>query len=389
MRDPADLLKPAADPPDLAADAGPDDAALPPGSDVEVPLPAPIDTGRRYDLQTYLAAVAADPYRYDFYQVMRRIEALTPQQPRLGCGFKPADEAIRLAQQVSMSFAPAPIGALLPAKRGGAPRLEQRFFGMLGPNGPLPLHLTDFTRERLLHAGDETLARFLDVLTHRFLLLFFRAWSQGRPTSSLDRPQQDRFATYVGALVGVAEPAARARDAVEDHAKLYYAGLLNAQTKREDGLVALLAGYFRLPVAIESFVGHWMPLPPQDRTRLQPKPVALRGAMAGNRLGHGAILGPRVWDRQHKIRVRLGPLSWQQFEMFLPGGMALPKLVALLRLYLNRELEWDAQLLLRADQVPKIGLGRAGRLGYSTWLGAWRRPLPACDLVLDAEALAR
>jgi type VI secretion system protein ImpH len=258
---------------------------------------------------------------------------------------------------------------------------------MLGPNGALPLHLTDFVRERLLHAGDETMARFLDVLTHRFLLLFYRAWSQGRPTANLDRPKQDRFATYVGALVGIAEPATRARDAVEDHAKLYYAGLLNAQVKREDGLVALLTGYFGLPVAVESFVGHWMPLPVEDRTRLQPRPVALRGAMAGNRLGNGAMLGPRVWDRQHKIRIGLGPLTLRQFETFLPGGGALPKLVALMRLYLDRELEWDAQLVLRADEVPRIGLGRAGRLGYSSWLGRWERPVPARDLVLDAEAV--
>ena len=65
-----------------------------------------------------------------------------------------------------------------------------RLFGLLGPNGPLPLHLTEYARERLRHAGDPTLSRFLDIFHHRFLALFYRAWAQAQPHVNRDRPER-------------------------------------------------------------------------------------------------------------------------------------------------------------------------------------------------------
>ena len=55
-----------------------------------------------------------------------------------------------------------------------------------------------------------------------------------------------------------------------------------------------------MPVQIEEFVG---PLDARcalgERTRL---------GREGAPLGAGAVLGGRVWDRQHKFRIHLGPL---------------------------------------------------------------------------------
>lgn len=277
-----------------------------------------------------------------------------------------------------MSFAPAALSAFEPADSKRPPRLTQRFFGMLGPNGPLPLHLTEFARERLLHHADPTFVRFLDVFHHRFLALFYRAWAQAQPTVSFDRPREDRFAAYVGSLVGIGAPALQERDAAGDHVKLFFSGWLSRQLRNADGLSAILQGYFQLPVKVETYVGHWMQLPESERTRL--------GALgSGAQLGVGAVIGAQVWDRQHKIRVHLGPLSLQQYEELLPTGTALRKLVALLRQYLCFELEWDLRLSLHAGEVPKTHLGKYGRLGWTSWLGAYRKGPPAADLTLNAE----
>lgn len=104
-------------------------------------------------------------------------------------------------------------------------------------------------------------------------------------------------------------------------------------------------------------------------------------------LGNGAVLGSRVWDCQHKFRIRLGPLDLAQYESFLPGGSALPKLVAWVRQYLCFELEWDVRLVLKGEQVTQARLGIFGRLGWTTWLGDYQRPAEVADLTLDAERL--
>lgn len=336
--------------------------------------------------------LAEKPYRFDFFQSLRRIECLNAELPRIGTALKPADEPLRLGQDAALSFAPAAISTFDLSSEGRPPRMAVRFMGLLGPNGPLPLHITEYVRERELHEGDKTLVRFLDIFHHRILALFYRAWAQAQPVVNLDRPRQDRFAIYVGANFGIGTPRLRARtfenanavkdiahrDGVSDFAKLFFAGHLARQVRNRDGLAALLNAYFRVPVAIEEFVGHWLQLPERERTRLSTSSAVL---------GRGAVLGASVWDRQHKIRVQLGPLTLQQYENFLPGGSAIVKLRTWLRQYLCFELEWDARLLLAPNEVPKAALARYGRLGWTTWLGKRTSTAAAADLLLDPERL--
>ena len=319
----------------------------------------------------FFSALAKEPYRYDFFAALRRVEALHPAKPRLGSALRPVDEPIRLAQEPSLSFAPATLSSFQPPNANSPyGRMEVRFFGLLGPNGPLPLHLTEYARERMMHSNDRTFARFLDIFHHRFLSLFYRAWAQAQPAVSLDRPRDDRYSAYVGSLLGLGAPVMRNRDAVEDHAKLYYSGLLVRHVRNADGLAALLSGFFRVPVRIEQFVPQWLTLPVNDRTRL--------GAAATASLGRGAMLGPRVWDRQHKFRIRLGPLDLAQYESFLPGGSAIGKIVAWVRQYLSFELDWDMHLVLLRKEVPRTRLGEYGRLGWTTWLG--KKPPGTADV---------
>jgi len=250
--------------------------------------------------QEFFRRLGERPWKFDFFQALRRVEALHPAKPRLGRGRRPVDEPVRLAQEPSLSFPISTLAAFEPAREERPPRLQVRFFGLLGPNGPLPLHLTEFARQRILHNRDRTFARFLDIFHHRFLLLFYRAWAQAQPTVSFDRPREDRFKTYLGALVGLSSTGSRDRDSVVDFAKLHFAGLLARQVRNSDGLAQILRAYFRVPVRVEPFVGHWMRLPESERTRLG-------GSWA--RLGRDAIVGSSVWDRQYKIRLHLGPLT--------------------------------------------------------------------------------
>lgn len=331
--------------------------------------------GRETHALTLYERLAAEPHRHDFYQTLRRLECAWPGAPRWGQARRPAEEPVRLGQDADMSFAPAPLASF--SVRGERPRLGIRVFGLLGPNGPLPLYVTEYARERLRHANDPTLARFLDLLQHRFAAFFYRAWAQAQPHVNRDRPSEDRFTAFVGSFAALGTPLAHRRDGVADEAKLFHAGTLARHVRHPDGLRAILAHYFGVSVRIEEFVGHWMPLGPRERTAL---------AVGDAVLGAGAVLGRRLWDGQHKFRVHLGALTLAQYESFLPGSPPLGRLIDWVRLYLGLELAWDVRLQLRGAEVPRLTLGRQGRLGWTTWLGRRPTPADADDLCLNAES---
>jgi type VI secretion system protein ImpH len=333
--------------------------------------------GQETDPLTLEQALEAQPERHDFYQTLRRFECRHADRPRWGRSLRPMEEPLRFGQDPDLAFPPAPIASYEPAGRRARARLAIRVFGLLGPNGPLPLHLTEYTRDRLRHASDPTLMRFLEMLSHRFVALFYRAWAQSQPVVQADRPDDDAFRTYLGALAGIAPQALRDRDAVPDRAKLAVAAWLGRSPKSAEGLTALLHGYFRVPVRIIEYVSHWLELAPRDRT-------TLGGANAV--LGREAVLGARVPDRQGKFRLVIGPLDYATYQAFLPGGRLLLPLRDWIRNYIGFELAWDLRLILKADQVPAVALGGAGRLGLTSWLGLRPRAVPATDLILDAEA---
>jgi type VI secretion system protein ImpH len=335
-------------------------------------------TGRETDAVAFFAELSAAPYQYDFYQTLRRIECLYAHRPRWAEAKLPVDEPIRLGQAPELSFAPAPLASFEPG--GARPLLQVRLFGLLGPNGPLPIHLTEYARERLRHANDPTFSRFLDLFHHRFLAMFYRAWAQAQPHVNHDRPADDHFAGYIAALLGLMGHSFRQRDSLSDVAKLFHAGALIRQVRNAEGLAVILRDFFDVPVHVEEFVGHWMRLGPEEQTAV---------AREGARLGAGAVLGRRVWDRQHKIRVQVGPLTLAEYESFLPGGARLQQLVDWVRLYLSFELDWDVRLILAMDEVPPVRLRRMGRLGWTSWLGTRSAPTDAGELYLHAESFVR
>ena len=334
-------------------------------------------------------SLAATPCEHDFFHTLRRIESLAPRSPRLGRALRPGQEPLRLGQDAEMDFAPAALSSFGKRKHT-PPRLGVRFFGLFGPQGALPLHLTEYARERSRHHGDDGFARFADLFHHRALSLFYRAWAEAQPCVHLDRPDDDQFAKWLGALFGLAPPTMRQRDAVPDAAKRFHAGTLSRGVKNAEGLAIMLREHFRVPVRLEMFVGHWMRLRPQDGTRLG---LGHRGEPSAQ-LGASAVAGSKVWSRQHKFRIHLGPLTLAQYESFLPGAASLPALRDWVRQYAGLGLAWDLRLTLAAGEVPPARLHprvpASGvvptRLGFSTWLGQRKAVPPArhrSDLVLD------
>ena len=314
-------------------------------------------------------ALRAAPHAHDLFHVLRWLDARAGAAP-IGRSARPQDEPLRLGQRASLSFAPSMIAGLREAPEQ-TPHLSIYGFGLFGPNGPLPLHLTEYVRERERFADDPTLAAFADVFHHRLIGLFYRAWADAQSTASLDRPGRSRFDQYIAALLGL---PAETGDEIGLHARYFQAGHLARQTRNPEGLQHILQRYFGVPVQIQEHVAHWVKLAPQDS-------LALGSANAG--LGGGATLGVAVRDAQSRFRIVLGPLNAEQYSQFLPDGQHVAALQRWVHDYVGLELAWDVQLLLAAPAVPPGRLSHAQPLGLGAWLGQRPGSQPANDLILD------
>lgn len=315
--------------------------------------------------------------RFDFFQALRLIECAHAERPRVGKSLRPSDDPVRLGQQPELAFATTEIAACEAATEDGPARLVVNF-GLLGTDGPMPLHLTEYVRERERQAGDRTLGRFLDLFHHRMLSLLYRAWAAGQPVLSADRRDDDSFARYVASLCGCACPVPRGRDAIGDHAKLRFGGLLADKSRHASGLGLLLSQCCGVPVTIEQFVGQWLQLPQAQRTRL-----CKHGAAP---LGEGRALGRKVWDRQHKFRVVIGPLDADECRRLQPGTRGFRRLADWVRLYAGSALDWDVELRLKPGAALPMRLSRGTRLARDTWLGqpAWNGRQPSLRFAADA-----
>ncbi|MDY0042624.1 MAG: type VI secretion system baseplate subunit TssG [Desulforhabdus sp.] len=332
-----------------------------------------------HPLNDWIGALEEEPYAFGFFHLLRLMECLYPERPRLGASRRPSADPIRLKHEPAMSFESASLTSFQRGEDGQPHLLTVRLLGLLGPNGPLPLHLTEYAQQRLRQHADPTFTRFLDIFHHRMLSLFYRAWANNEPTVSFDRPESDRFADYVGSFAGLGMSTLRQRDEMPDLTKLYFCGRLACQARCPDGLQAMTAEYFKLPVRVEEFIGNWLALPQKSVCRL--------GIDRTNgELGRSVILGLQVWDCQHKFRIVLGPLSFEEYESLLPGGSRIGQLVALIRNCTGDELAWDVRLTLKRSEVPAARLGGDHRLGWTTWLGDRPGKKDADDLVLDAFA---
>lgn len=347
----------------------------------------------------FFAALADHPHEFDFYQALRRLDSLFRDQPRLGRSRRLAEDPVRLCQEPSLAFAPATLMRCVPSKAGQQPRISVAFGGLFGPNGPLPLHLTEYARERSINSADPTFARFLDIFHHRALSLVYRAWADAQPTVQFDRPEADRFAAYVGSLCGVGHTSLQNRDAMPDLAKLYFSGRLACHARNAEGLQAMLSEFFRLPMRMMEFVGRWLRVPDDCRCVLAgegQKDEDLTGlgqtrqnqsiALGLAQLGVSATIGEYVWDCQTKFRIVAGPMRLADYQRLLPGGASLERLQALVKNYVGLELDWEIHLLLEQEEVPETHLGSMGQLGWTTWLVSERPSRDADDLVLTPQA---
>jgi type VI secretion system protein ImpH len=324
-----------------------------------------------------LEKLYAEPWRYGFLSLLRRLGA-DSRIPPIGCARRPQAEPYRLGQQPSLTFAPREIAEVSEVEG----RLKVRLFGlgMLGPNGPLPIHVTEIARDRKENRHDSTLTDFFDIFHHRYLTLFYRAWSSAQAAAGLDRPEHERFSFYIASLFGQSMDEIT-RERLPAHARMAASAHLVREARNPDGLRATLAQFFGVPVAIDEYVWNWIEVDPAEYSMLG-KPGA------PSVMSEGAMLGEQVPDRQHKFRIVIGPLDIDAYLRFTPQGADLPLLVQWVRAFVGLEFAWEVELRIRAQSAPPAVIGGSERLGWSGWLGRSSTGEPITGMRFEPEHYA-
>ena len=326
-------------------------------------------------------------YRFDFFQAVRVLERLHPDRHSVGRDGIPSKEVVRFRSHLSLTFPPSSVHEIIRSLDETEPaEMVVAFMGLTGPMGVLPRHYTELLLERVRHK-DFALRDFFDIINHRVISLFYRAWEKYRFPIAYERTRSqnndyDPFSIDLFHLIGMGTKGLRGRLAIDDEALLFYAGLMAQQPRSASALEAILKDYFGVPVTVKQFVGAWLHLTNENCSRL-------RSGDANSRLGTSAILGSRFWDQQAGFRIRIGPLTFRQFCQFLPSGKAFKLLVELNRYFVGLTLDFDVQLILKEAEVPSCQLRKPGpdalKLGWSSWLKSREFVHDAEDAVLGSH----
>ena len=367
-------------------------------------------TKRRFE-PSVIERLFAQPYRFQFFQAVRMLELWAK---RNGVAHDTAVSGLlRFQNSVQLNFPASQIEALQPepatlardgkglasALRDGSlryVRITPAFMGLLGTAGALPAHYTERIASHQLYDKDEGPRAFLDVFSNRALALFYEAWRKYRLALHYERSGRDRFLPLLLALAGMGQDGLQQRladgggDGVLDASAGHFAAALRHRPASAASMARVLSDYFRQSIKVTQFVGRWYDVPDTQQS-----------ALGGNNatLGSTALVGARVWQRDLRMRLTIGPLAAAEFDAFLPGGKAALALEQMLTMFTGLCLEYEVRLVLRAADVAGITLadrhgvgqlghpGYGGRLGWDSFLLTGGAATDRADVSYDIHAL--
>lgn len=341
-----------------------------------------METANRRTSPSVADRLCSEPYRFDFFQAVRILDLLfldrggrDAQEARHPVGYDtdPLREIVRFKALQSLSFPSGTVDKLkwpdAQEGRTAQPEMTVSFMGLTGPLGVLPNHYTLLLIEAL-REGESALRDFFDLFNHRLISLFFRAWEKYRLPSMYERSRLrgtlDLFSECLYCAVGYGTEGLRGRAGFDDEAILYYAGFFADNHRPGVALEHLLTEYFGVPVELHQFQGQWLRLAEEDRS------VIGAAACRNNQLGMSAVVGERIYDVQSKFRLRVGPLTYEQYLWMTPTREGLKSLWHLVRTFVGPEFDFEVQPVLKAREASPCQLGSEQGdqplLGRTTWL---------------------
>ncbi|MCC7540820.1 MAG: type VI secretion system baseplate subunit TssG [Deltaproteobacteria bacterium] len=316
-------------------------------------------------------------HKKSFLAVMGVLERMTPHAPRVG-GLGPVvEEMIRFRHDIRLQFAAGDVASVElkhipsdPTDQLSPPRplfeVSTTFLGLTGSSSPLASY---FLEEVLFEDADEPAQRdFLDLFHHRLISLFYRVSTRCNALGEHQSDQSDSWSKRLLSLGGFDTYDRPYGGRLPAWRLLRLTPLLARNARTAEALRIAVKDTFGIElgdgeVDVQQFVGGRIPVEPEQRMRL---------GLANGLLGHNAVLGARIFDRASKFRVKLGPLGYETYRKFLPGGDHLSTLKELVSLFCRDPLDYDVELTLATGSKSTFRLGgpKATKLGTDSWLGS-------------------
>ena len=299
----------------------------------------------------------------DFFELVRRIGHDRPDLPRLGKAARPTQENVRFGQTPYLHFPPTEVSEIRQGKDGVEALIMTYFFGLLGVNGPMPLEFTDYVFQRSHNYYDQTWRRFLDIINHRFLTLFYRAWAENEQAVSFDRSDDDKITDIIRSLAGTPSDMFLL-DRTFPYLTANYANHFGHSVKSRSSLEQILNNVLKSEVKLKDFVVSSYDIPKNVRCRLGDRETSI--------LGKNIQLGRSYMSATREFEIEIGPVLFTESNKWMPGTKGFDLINKIITAYLDRPLDYTLTFIVIGKTVPEVrfeGIDKGVRLGRGFLLG--------------------
>jgi type VI secretion system protein ImpH len=331
------------------------------GAEERAPLP---------DLKAALGPFIERGSRYGFYQLLYLLERVHSDAPAIGGHGPAALERVRVRPNASLSFPASDVHSVSSIQGADGverTRVTTTFLSLYGTSSPLFSQISENIAMEEYQGQAQPVRDLIDVIHHRIQTLLYRTWAKYRLYVNYRSKGEDPFTKRMLCAAGI-DGFGPHSPPIHKFLFLRYAPLLAWRARSARGLnMALHEMFGNMGVKIEQFVGAWTPIEKPYRNRL---------GEANANLGQSLTIGRYVFDASSRYKIVLGPLGYDDYLAFLPGGHKRPLLRGICAVFTRGIYDVLLELHVKPDAAPRYQLGspRASTLKRTAWLGGPKKP---------------
>ena len=291
------------------------------------------------------------------FAFIRGIESLSDFKYGIGDEIRFADNPVRFKQTAFLNFPNKQINAI--DIKEGILNIDVKGFGLFGPNGSLPIHITEMIYERKIHQKDTLFNDFVDIFHNRLIALFYKSWRDAQDVTSLENEDTWKFSKYIASILGI-ENQKESKRSLHHYDQFYNSSLLLNQNMPLENFRAILTNFFEADVEIEEYIGQWIDASAFSINLENKNQITL---------GQGFLVGDKIFDITQKIRLVIGPIDLQKYLKFMRGQKLANQLIEWVGQYTRHQFDWDVDFIVDYTTIPESSLSSGVALGLTSWLG--------------------